>query len=267
MTTTGMGDSAQERGHNPVARAFAVLRRMVEENAADFGVRDLAARTGMPPSAAHRTLGLLEQEEAVHRDPATGRYTLGFDFVRLARVATDRFPLSRTARPLLQELVTKYDETALLNVYDYDRMELFVAAGVESTQPIRYTRQLDKWLPVHAGATGLAILAQLTETERQRVLDDKGLPALTDQTVTDRENLAGVLGQIRRDGYAISHGQRLSGAAAIAAPVFDSHHVIGDVAFTIPEFRFPTTGIDVVIADVVECARAISKALGADGYG
>ncbi|MGP4111571.1 IclR family transcriptional regulator [Streptomyces sp. 4N509B] len=259
-----MTGTAGERGHNPVSRAFAILRCMVDSAGdGDVGVREIAGRAGMPPSAAHRTLGLLEEAGVVTRDAASGRYALGFDFLRMARVATEGFPLSRTARPLLQELVARYDETALLNVYDYQRMQLFVATGVESTQPIRYTRQLDRWLPVHAGATGLAILAHLTEVERDRVIEHHGLPALTERTIVDREELAGLLARIRNEGFAVSRGQRLPGAAAIAAPVFDSRRVIGDVALTIPEFRFPTDRLSKVAADVMECARGVSKALGA----
>ncbi|WP_078857109.1 IclR family transcriptional regulator [Streptomyces sp. NBRC 109706] len=254
----------RERGQSPVGRAFQVLRCLVESGD-DWGVRELANHLGMPPSAAHRALGMLEDEGAVRRDPATGRYLLGFDFLRLARVATDSFPLWRAARPMLQELVGRRDETALMNIYDYQRMELFVAACVESTQPIRYTEQLHKWLPVHAGATGLAILAFLCEADRERVLDQRGLPALTERTVPDRETLDRALERIRADGYAVSRGQRVPGAAAIAAPIFDRHRVIGDIALTIPDFRYPEDHLEEVAADVISCARAVSAAHGANG--
>jgi DNA-binding IclR family transcriptional regulator len=259
-----MTGSAGERAHSPVGRSFQILRCMVESGA-EWGVRELAGKLGMPPSAAHRTLGMLEEEGAVRRDPDSGRYVLGFDFLRLARVAMANFPMWRTARPVLQDLVRLHDETALMNIYDYQRMELFVAACVESTQPIRYTEQLNQWLPVHAGATGLGILAFLSDAERAKVLDRRGLPAMTGRTVTDPGELEGVLARIRADGYAVSRGQRVPGAAAIAAPVFDTHGVIGDIALTIPDFRFPSATLDTVIADVVAGARAVSKALGASG--
>ena len=34
--------------------------------------------------------------------------------------------------------------------------------------PLRYAVELNTWLPVHAGASGLAILASLPENERLR---------------------------------------------------------------------------------------------------
>src|SRR5258708_33792215 len=48
------------------------------------------------------------------------------------------------------------------------------------------------------------------------------LEPLTPRTITDPEQLRGRLATIRREGFAISLGETVPGAAGIAAPIFNA---------------------------------------------
>jgi IclR family acetate operon transcriptional repressor len=110
---------------------------------------------------------------------------------------------------------------------------------VESAHPLRYELQLNRWLPVHAGATGLAIMAFLPEEERRTIVARSRLDPVTERTIQDPVFLQRELERIRHRGYACTHGQRIPGAVGLAAPVWGPDgRVVGDVALTVPDYRF-----------------------------
>lgn len=224
---------------NPIRKTLQVLNWMVEALPAAAGVREMAQALGVAPSTVHRILGQLEEEQIVQSEPDSGRYRLGVEFFRLAWRATSRFSISSAALPLMRELVAACNETAILGVYDSVRQEMIFTAAVESQHPLRYVLELNKWLPVYAGATGLAIMAFLPEQERREIVTRTRLAPLTERTVTDPARLEREMEQIRRQGYAITRGQRIPGAVGMGAPIWGPDgRVVADLALTIPEHRF-----------------------------
>jgi DNA-binding IclR family transcriptional regulator len=93
--------------------------------------------------------------------------------------------------------------------------------------------QLNQWLPIHWGASGLAILAFLPENEQRAIVDGGLLTAQTERTITDPPTLHRELKKVRKRGYACSIGQRILGAVGISAPIWNSSgDVLGDVMLT-----------------------------------
>jgi IclR family transcriptional regulator, acetate operon repressor len=138
---------------------------------------------------------------------------------------------------------------------------------VEALHPLRYVVDLHRWLPLHAGATGLAILAYLPEEERQRIYS-AGLDALTPATIVSATDLEKELEQVRRRGYALSMNQRVQGAVGFAAPVFDSTGMVcGDVCVTLPEQRFQAGKFaDSLAAMLMTAAAQVTDDLKAVAY-
>ncbi|MCA1667656.1 MAG: IclR family transcriptional regulator, partial [Thermomicrobia bacterium] len=202
MKRSDATESARRETRDPVARAFAVLLWMVDAAGASWGLREIATGVQMHPSTLHRVLAHLQAGGLIQQEPETGRYSLGLGFLRLAWKAADRNSAREIALPLLKELVDATGETALLALYDPSRQEMILAATVDSPHPIRQMRQIAEWLPVTAGATGLAILAFLPEAEQHAILA-RPLPTLTAHTITDRATLAHALARIRTQGYAL----------------------------------------------------------------
>jgi IclR family acetate operon transcriptional repressor len=212
---------------------------MAEKPGRDWGVRETAKAFHMSPSSAHRILTTLEHEGLIGVEPGKGRYHLSLEFFRIAWRATLRFPFRQAALPVLQNLVAQCNETAFLGLYDPTRMEMMFAEVVESSHPLRYEIELNRWLPVYAGATGLAIMAFLPEPERRAIVARTRLAPLTDRTITDPDRLEKELARVREHGYACTHGQRIPGAVGLAAPIWGPDgRVAGDLILTIPDHRF-----------------------------
>jgi DNA-binding IclR family transcriptional regulator len=251
---TGVSD----RQRHPLARGIEILTLMVDSGQRTYGVRELSNLLGVSASTAHRLLGDLEELGMVARTPA-GSYRLGMEFLRLAWTANTRFPLREAADDILAELTERSGESSFFAVYNEQRRQMMFAVSVESSHPLRYTVPQGVWLPLHAGASGLAMLAFLPPEVRNEIAGGR-LDALTERTVVDPDRLAERLAQIRRDGYAISHGERIDGAIAIAAPVMGpASAVIGDVGITIPESRFNATTTSELTVLVKDSAAALTS--------
>jgi DNA-binding IclR family transcriptional regulator len=247
-----------DRQRHPLARGIEILTLMVDDGETSYGVRELGTKLGVSPSTAHRLLGDLEELGMVART-STGHYRLGMEFLRLAWTAGTRFPLRDAANDVLAELTAGSAESSFFAVYNEQRRQLMFSVSVESSHPLRYTVPRGVWLPLHAGASGLAILAFLPAEVQSEIIQGR-LDALTDRTLVDPDKLIERLAQIRKDGYALSHGERIDGAIAIAAPVLGpAGAVVGDVGITIPDSRFNAATTAELTGLVLKAAEVLTR--------
>ena len=220
----------------PVGRALDVLAWMADHQSEPLGVRQIARDLDTSPSTIHRILATFQHRHLVARGH-NGEYVIGLELYRTGGDRQRAVP-GRIVHPRLQQLTSDCGETTLFGTYDSGRGQMMFIDRVEALHPLRYVVDLHRWLPLHAGATGLAILAYLPEEERQRIYS-AGLDALTPATIVSAADLEKELEQVRRRGYALSMNQRVQGAVGFAAPVFDSTGMVcGDVCVTLPEQRF-----------------------------
>jgi IclR family acetate operon transcriptional repressor len=247
-----------KRVRNPIAKALVALTSLVEQEAHLVGVREMAKAIGVSPTSAHRLLSALAEAGFVQQDPESARYSLGLEFLRLAQLAAGRLVLRRVAIPHLRLLVEVCNETALLGLYDPSRRQMMFAASIDSGHMLRYAVETNKWLPIHAGASGLAIMAFLKDEEIDDILKSNAYHAVTPRTLAPKELLKCVAA-IRRDGFAFSKGQRIPGAVGIAVPIFGAgREILADVCLTIPEQRFRPGLKQTLVDHLKSCARKIS---------
>ncbi len=162
----------------------------------------------------------------------------------------------------MEALVAQCNETAFLGLYDPGRMEVMFVAAVNSSHPLRYVVPLNEWFPVHAGASGLSIMAFLPKEEQRAIIERKGLPAVTSNTITAPRTLEKELKGVQARGYALSVGHRTLGAVAIAAPIFEQYgRVLGDLALSIPEARFEASMEKTLAHLLIQHANRISDML------
>jgi len=253
----------KRRERNPVSKALKTLGWLIQTPSAEAGVREMAAALGLSPSNAHNLLTALVNEGFVQQDPRTARYALGPELLRWAHLVIARTPLRQVALEHMRRLVEACNETAVLGVYNRARREMMFAVSVDSTHPLRYAIALNEWIPVHTGASGLAIMAFLPDAEIRTIIQRTGLEPMTPRSITKPKRLLEELKTIRRNGYALSHGQRIPGAVGLAAPVFGSGgEVVGDVNLTIPEQRFDERASARLLRLLSACAAGITAEFG-----
>lgn len=234
-----------------VARAVAVLR-IVAESDGGTQIKRVSAALNLPASTVHRLLDLLSREGMVERDEDAPTYRVGRELLQLAARVVSEHPLQSTARPYLDQAVAAVNETAYFCVYLPREHRLSFATFAESTHPLGYRIRTNEPQSLLTGASGRSILAWLAADELAAVLVSEPGP--------DTRDLGQDLATIRDRGYAVSFGQRITGAVGIFAPVFAANgRVTGSLGFTIPEHRYQAARE----TEFTRCARKLAAELSA----
>lgn len=117
----------------------------------------------------------------------------------------------------VNELASDTEERAWCVVREGTKaVYLYGASGEHS---ILTSEDIGQFSSLHDLAAGKVILAHLPEEEVQAIIDQEGLPPVTDQTITDPEPLFDELEEIRDRGVAFNFQESMEGIHAIAAPV------------------------------------------------
>ena len=120
---------------------------------------------------------------------------------------------------------------------------------------------LGKRLSLHVGAPSTAILAFMPQTEQEQYASIAADLFPSDPPIDDA--LFVRLGQVRRQGYAISDGQRSPGVSSVAAPIFDgTGAVVGAINVSGPTERFGRVVQQRLAKLVVTAAATLSAGLG-----
>jgi DNA-binding IclR family transcriptional regulator len=241
-----------------------VVRLMQELAAAprDLALGDLAEALSLPPSTAHRLLKLLASLDIVERSADGHRYQVGREFTRIGLLVASNARLRNIARPILRSLSDACSETVVLCEYLPATRRFMVIDHLRSAHPLRYEVAELQPNSLLWGATGRAILAFLPAADQDLVLAQAD-PSPLGEAAPRAAELRRALAEIRAQGFATTQGQRISGAVAIAAPVFRAGgEVCGSLCITAPEMRFPASLRAAVARAVMDHAGRLSEALG-----
>jgi len=235
-----------------VARAAELLKAL-ETPATVF---DLADRTGLNRSTAWRILATLEDSGLVERDPATGRYAVGYAVVALAAGAGHE-PLVRRAHAALRALADACEETAALALPH--ALQLVYVDQVQAPR-VMAANWLGRATPLHATSTGKAFLAWLDPDELGAALPAR-LQRFTATTITTRAALRAELAAVRGRGYAVSRGELEPALWGVSAPVVSGGRAAAVVSVWGTEARIRARGLDALGARTTAAAADVAAAL------
>jgi len=134
-----------------------------------------------------------------------------------ARAIASRDPLAERFLPRLEKLRDQTGETVLLaKRLERQAVYLEVLDGVHS---IRYSPKPGEFRPLHASASGKALLGSLAPALRDELLRGMKLPRVTSRTITSRAALAADLAQAQARGWYVTRGETVADLMAVAVPI------------------------------------------------
>src|ERR671915_469056 len=137
-------------------RAFDLLEALAPGG--ELGVTELANRTGLVPSTAHRLLHTLAKRGYVSQSSESGRYLLGYKVVEVASGLEQRLArLKAVARPHLERIQRATGETVNLVVLDADRV--VYVDQVEGSRSVRMFTAVGTAALAHTTGSGKALIA------------------------------------------------------------------------------------------------------------
>jgi len=228
------------------SRVLAVLETIARHQ--PIGVSELARVLGADKSALQRAIMTLADEGWISPSPAPPtRWQLTAHILAVGHMGLGSNDLHQRARGRLEELRDESGETTLLAVPDTGRF--VVIDAVESRQMLRTVLRTGLAVPVRGSATSRAVLAYMTDRQRQALLGGEPEQALLDEFAATRAR-----------GYAISVGDVTEGSTNIAAPIFElDGSPAGAVVVSAPSERLPAERHAAVGAMVLRAARELSR--------
>jgi DNA-binding IclR family transcriptional regulator len=107
------------------------------------------------------------------------------------------------------------------------------------------------------------LLAYLSAEERKKILGEKVLPRLTENTITDKRELEKELSRVREQDFAIDREENEKDVRCVAAPIRNYQgEVIAAVSVSSPVFRIDKNTQNNLKDAIIETSKKISKRLG-----
>lgn len=228
-----MAGGSREPGRTVTSKVLAILEAF-EKSRGALSLTDIAEKSGLPLSTAHRLVNELTDWGFLSREP-NGRYQLGIRLWELAQ-NTGR-QLRDAARPYIQDLFSLTGETAHLAVRAGH--EVLYIDRVYGSKRVPRAGRVGGRLPMHATAVGKVILAFEEDWVRDAYLN-RQLERHTAHTHVDPKKLAAELIQIREQGYATTLEEVRLGSCSIAVPVFHTGRIGAAIGLVLPTSQAAT---------------------------
>ncbi|MEV0092990.1 IclR family transcriptional regulator [Streptomyces sp. NPDC050738] len=246
-------------------RAAAILR-LLAGGERRLGLSDIASSLDLAKGTAHGILRTLQHEGFVEQDPASGRYQLGAELLRLGNSYLDVHELRARALVWTDDLARSSGESVYLGVLH--QQGVLIIHHVFRPDDSRQVLEVGAMQPLHSSALGKVLSAydpvahsEVVETERK---------VFTPRTISAREDFESVLDITRARGWAADVEETWEGVASVAAPIHDRRRMpVGAVGITGAVERVCTKDGELrpeLVAAVRDCARSVSRDLGASRF-
>ncbi|MBE0703553.1 MAG: IclR family transcriptional regulator [Afipia sp.] len=221
-------------------------------------ITSLANELNEPKSKVHRILTEMAEVGFVVRDPVKRHYYLGPLFLRLTEDPHQAHQrLLKTVAADMRHLHTLTEETVAIHIQI--GTQKYCLEEIRGTHSLTFTAGKGSYAQIYAGASGKALLAQLSDAELDHVLQHVPLVKVGETTITDKSLLQDDIRGARERGYAESIGERIPQSACVSAPIY-GYAVPASISVFGPDFRFAAK-MGEVGPLVVSIAKKISRSL------
>lgn len=210
-----------------VKTAFNIIEIIAETDRPS--VSEIAAKVDCSRSTVHYHLKTLQQDRYIIREEEGLR--LGLRVARLGDLSLQEHSLHDTVEKNVDNLAAETDAIAHVAVKEDDKLVWLYRSSGDEINDLK--TEVGRETYMHCTAYGQAILAYMPDERINALIGSFGLPAITDQTITELNVLEERLETIRELGFAYSVGEFYPGMSSIAAPIFNNTKTpIGAIGIT-----------------------------------
>ena len=197
-----------------VQRILAIFESFTPEKNS-LTLQQIADSIELPKSTTFRIVQSLEKAGYLVR-LEDQKYCLSFRFTRLAGLVKSTLGIREIARPIMHELAEVTKETVSIHTVS-GRNRVCIDAMATAASPLRNVVLAGEQVPLLAGSASKVLMAHMTKSSLTPIVS-----AIARQTKRSQAQVLDELARIRRQGYAVSHGERLLGVSAVSAPIADA---------------------------------------------
>jgi len=180
-------------------------------------LNEISENLNMSKSTVSDILSTLKDFSYVEQSTVRGKYKLGIRLFEIGNIVKGNMDIHNIAVSYIEEIVKEMKETVHLAILD-DGDVLYIDKR-EANNEFKIVSQIGARLPAHCTAVGKVLLAALSDDEIEHIVERKGLPKKTENTITNINTLFLEISKIREKGYAIDNEEIISNLKCVAAPI------------------------------------------------
>jgi len=178
---------------------------------------ELCTGLDLPKATVHRLCATLEQRGLLEAS-ANGRGLLpGRGLYRLATGVFASMSFQAERHVILQALSTNLGETCNISIPGDTHM-LYIDRA-ETHWPVRVQLPVGSQVPFYCTASGRMYLSSLSQGQQRRILSHLPIEKLTNNTLTDIDELLSELALTAERGYSMDNEEYMEGMVALAVPL------------------------------------------------
>lgn len=226
-------DTTSPRILTTITNAVDTLDALMEVDSA--GITELARKRDISKSTAYTYLKTLEKSGLVSQNEVD-EYQLSANFLVYGEYVRNRDRLYQVGKSTIDELAEETGQYAHLVIEEDGRgINLYKSRGDEAVGDEYQAAKFQQRDYLHITASGKAILAHFPEHRIEAIVERHGLPARTENTITNEEALLAELDEIREQGYALNDEEEIEGFRAVGAPIkLRNGRILGSVSVSGP---------------------------------
>jgi DNA-binding IclR family transcriptional regulator len=242
-----------------VERTFAILQ-LISECKNGITLQEIANEMGMAKSSAYVIVQtLLELNYISTIENNDKRYCLGIETFGLGMKYVNDMSLVKQCSILIPPIAEKHNKTAFVAVLNGTQIVYiykYVAQDAKLASCALGTRK-----EAYATSLGKAIIAFLPKEEQEELIAKIQFQALTENTITSKEQFREELEEIRKRGYSIDMCELEKNTSCCGAPLFDyTGKVVAAVSLS--DIYVENMSTKTVAEELKDISMQISKSLG-----
>ena len=239
-----------------IERMFTLLEILADREEA-MPLKEIAEKSGLHPSTAHRILNDLATGRFVDR-PVAGNYRLGMRLLELGNLVKARLDVRDAALTPMRELHKLTQQPVNLSVRQGDEI-IYVERAFSERSGMQVVRPIGGRAPLHLTSVGKLFLA-FDDPQRLRAYATRtGLSGQTKNSITQLPVLERELSKARQYGIARDNEELELGVRCMAAGIYDDQNkLVAGLSISAPADRLEEHWLTTLQAT----ANEISTALG-----
>ena len=234
-------------------KTITLIRELRERSGAR--IHELEDGVEMTKGAIHNHLSTLREQGLATKEEDV--YRLSLAFLTLGGYVRSSYEIYTYGRPKADQLAN--DTGMLVNLMTEENGEGVYLYQSRGENAVNLYTHVGYRVTLHSSALGKAILAELPREQVAEIVEQRGLPAMTENTITEVDALYEELDRIAEQGYATEHEEMTEGLACIAAPIQVDHELLGAISISAPTRRLGKKGfMDDIVSEVQSTANETS---------
>jgi DNA-binding IclR family transcriptional regulator len=258
MTTKGKKNSEY---HVPnLERALKILE-LLSKRSEGMSISDIASKLSYPRNSVFRIVSTLNNYGYLERDDEFKTFCLSMKLLTVGIHALSEPKLVENSLKAMNRLRDEYKETVALGILRGDVG--MVIEEVQGTHLFRFVLEPGRKFNLHTSAPAKAILAYLSDKERDELIDRIEFKIFNERTISSKKKYLIKLKEIKRKGYSVDMAEEIEGMHCVGAPIFNRHgQPFAAIWITGPSIRVLPKAFPGIGANVRRHADSISKSLG-----